>query len=108
MLDPLLSSQDENKLMMYKIITCVLGEAAADVKHTLAQVKANSTAANCWTIVDDNVYNLTTWIKSHPGGENAILSLCGKDGTSAFKAQHTGRAGPIGQLDSYKIGKLKD
>jgi U5 small nuclear ribonucleoprotein component len=24
---------------MYKIITCVLGEAAADVKHTLAQVK---------------------------------------------------------------------
>ena len=24
---------------MYKIMTCVLGEAAADVKHTLAQVK---------------------------------------------------------------------
>jgi hypothetical protein len=77
-------------------------------EYTTAQVKANGGASNCWTIVDDNVYNLTTWIKSHPGGENAILSLCGKDGTSAFKAQHTGRAGPIGQLDSYKIGKLKD
>ncbi|MSO33828.1 MAG: hypothetical protein EXQ80_05370 [Candidatus Nanopelagicaceae bacterium] len=75
---------------------------------TLADVKKNDNATNCWTIVDENVYNLTTWINSHPGGSNAILSLCGKDGTSAFKAQHTGRAGPISQLDSYKIGKLKD
>ena len=92
---------------MYKIITCVLGEAAADVKHTLAQVKANSTAANCWTIVDDNVYNLTTWINAHPGGANAIMSLCGVDGTSAFKSQHAGRAMPAGQLESLKIGTLK-
>jgi cytochrome b involved in lipid metabolism len=74
----------------------------------LAEVKKNNNDKNCWTIVDENVYNLTSWINSHPGGSNAILSLCGVDGTSAFKAQHTGRAGPIGQLDSYKIGKLKD
>ena len=83
-------------------------QSSSGPTFTLAEVKKNNNDKNCWTIVDENVYNLTTWIKSHPGGENAILSLCGVDGTSAFKAQHTGRAGPIGQLDSYKIGKLKD
>jgi cytochrome b involved in lipid metabolism len=74
----------------------------------LAEVKKNNNDKNCWTIVGENVYNLTTWIKSHPGGENAILSLCGVDGTSAFKSKHAGSPGPAGQLDSYKIGKLKD
>lgn len=83
-------------------------QSASGPTFTLAEVKKNNSAANCWTIVDENVYNLTAWINSHPGGSNAILSLCGVDGTGAFKAQHTGRAGPIGQLDSYKIGKLKD
>jgi cytochrome b involved in lipid metabolism len=69
---------------------------------------ANNSASNCWSIIDRNVYNLTAWIDRHPGGDDKILSLCGKDGTSAFKSQHAGRAGPVGQLDSYKIGKLKD
>jgi len=81
--------------------------AASATGYTLAQVKANNTAANCWTIVDDNVYNLTTWINAHPGGANAIMSLCGVDGTSAFKSQHAGRAMPVAQLDSLKIGPLK-
>jgi hypothetical protein len=83
-------------------------QSSSGPTFTLAEVKKNNNDKNCWTIVDENVYNLTTWIKSHPGGENAILSLCGVDGTSAFKSKHTGSPGPVGQLDSYKIGKLKD
>ena len=83
-------------------------QSSSGPTFTLAEVKKNNNDKNCWTIVDENVYNLTTWIKSHPGGENAILSLCGVDGTSAFKSKHSGSPGPVGQLDSYKIGKLKD
>ena len=83
-------------------------QSSSGPAFTLAEVKKNNNAANCWTIVDENVYNLTTWINAHPGGSNAILSLCGVDGTSAFKSQHAGRAMPVGQLESYKIGKLKD
>jgi len=80
---------------------------ASATGYTLDQVKANNTAANCWTIVDDNVYNLTTWINAHPGGSSAIKSLCGLGGSSAFKSQHAGRAMPAGQLESLKIGPLK-
>jgi len=82
--------------------------AASATGYTLVQVKTNNSAASCWSIVDNNVYNLTTWINSHPGGSNAILSLCGVDGTSAFKSQHAGRAMPVAQLDSLKIGTLKE
>ena len=85
-----------------------VSQSSSGPTFTLAEVKKNNNDKNCWTIVDENVYNLTTWIKSHPGGENAILSLCGVDGTSAFKSKHSGSPGPVGQLDSYKIGKLKD
>jgi Cytochrome b5-like Heme/Steroid binding domain len=75
---------------------------------TLAEVKKNNNAANCWAIVDDNVYNLTAWINGHPGGANAILNLCGTDATLAFKAQHENAGRPNQFLGTYKIGPLKE
>jgi cytochrome b involved in lipid metabolism len=72
----------------------------------MAQVRANNSARSCWTVIDDYVYDLTRWIDRHPGGDDAILFLCGKDGTNAFKAQHANRAGPAIRLDSYKLGPL--
>ena len=74
--------------------------------YTMSQVKANNSAKSCWTIVDGFVYNLTSWISSHPGGAGAILFLCGTDGTNAFKAQHENQARPAVRLDSYKLGPL--
>ena len=40
-------------------------------------------------IVDDQVYNVTSYIKSdmHPGGNN-ILKGCGKDATLMFDNDH--------------------
>jgi hypothetical protein len=73
---------------------------------TMAQVRANNTAKSCWTAIDGYVYNLTSWISSHPGGAGAILFLCGTDGTNAFKAQHEQQARPAVRLDSYKLGPL--
>jgi hypothetical protein len=74
--------------------------------YTMTQVKANNTAKSCWTAIDGFVYNLTSWISSHPGGSGAILFLCGTDGTNAFKAQHENQARPAVRLDSYKLGPL--
>ncbi|NDD07663.1 MAG: cytochrome b5 domain-containing protein [Actinobacteria bacterium] len=70
------------------------------------QVKANSTRASCWTVIDNNVYNLTNWISSHPGGAGAIQSLCGVDGTASFKAQHANQFRPQSSLSSYLLGPL--
>lgn len=74
--------------------------------YTMAQVRANNTARSCWTAIDGFVYNLTSWINSHPGGSGAILFLCGTDGTNAFKAQHENQTRPTIRLETYRLGPL--
>ena len=74
--------------------------------YTLADVVKHSTQADCWTTVDSKVYNLTPFVSSHPGGVEAIISLCGIDGTAAFTAQHGGKKRPANELASLLIGNL--
>ena len=81
--------------------------SATTAGFTMAQVKANNSAKSCWAVVDDYVYDLTKWINSHPGGPGAIVSLCGTDATTSFKAQHQNQAKPAVRLDSYKLGPLQ-
>jgi cytochrome b involved in lipid metabolism len=76
------------------------------VGYTMTQVRANNTAANCWAVIDDSVYDLTNWIKSHPGGSGAIVGLCGTDGSSSFSAKHGNQSRPAAQLNSYRLGPL--
>lgn len=75
--------------------------------YTAVQVALHASAADCWTIVNGNVYNLTSWISRHPGGERAILQMCGTDASSDFNEQHGGQGGPERILAGYKVGALK-
>ena len=72
----------------------------------MADVRANATPAKCWSAIDGNVYDLTRWISSHPGGASPIRFLCGIDGTNAFKAQHANQSSPMARLSSYLLGPL--
>ena len=74
--------------------------------YTMEQVKANNSAQKCWSAIDSKVYDLTNWISSHPGGAGAITSLCGTDGTAAFKGQHGGSGQPASRLAGYLLGPL--
>ena len=79
----------------------------AKTGYTMAQVRANNTAANCWSVIDGSVYDLTKWINSHPGGSGAIVGLCGTDGSSAFSAKHGNQSRPTAQLNAYRLGPLE-
>jgi len=74
--------------------------------YTMAQVQANNTSAKCWTIINGNVYDLTNWIASHPGGQSPIKGLCGRDGSSSFNGRHRGQSGPADSLAAYLLGPL--
>jgi hypothetical protein len=74
--------------------------------YTMADVRANATPAKCWSAIDGNVYDLTSWIASHPGGASPIRALCGTDGTNMFKAQHANQSNPTARLASYLLGPL--
>lgn len=75
--------------------------------YTRADVALRNTPLECWTIVEGNVYNLTSWISAHPGGPGVIRGLCGVDGTATFKAQHGKSTRPNSVLENYLLGPLK-
>lgn len=74
--------------------------------YTMDEVKKRNSASECWSVIDGKVYNFTKWIPAHRGGPQAILFLCGKDGTSAFNAQHKGASSPESVLTTYLLGPL--
>ena len=74
--------------------------------YTMERVKANNTSSNCWSVISGNVYDLTRWINSHPGGSGAIVSMCGKDGTSDFLGMHANQGKPQSRLAGYLLGPL--
>lgn len=73
----------------------------------MAQVATHNSADSCWTVIRGGVFDLTTWINQHPGGPDAILSICGIDGTAAFDNQHEGQGRPEQLLAQFRIGTLK-
>jgi hypothetical protein len=81
-------------------------EMTTQTGYTMAKVKENNSASSCWSVINGNVYNLTQWINSHPGGPSVIRGLCGVDGTASFNGKHRGQGSPTATLASYLLGPL--
>lgn len=75
---------------------------------SLETVAMNDSENSCWSVINGNVYDLTDWISSHPGGASRILGLCGIDGTSQFEGQHGGSAAAESALAGYLLGAIGD
>ncbi|RZC91191.1 hypothetical protein C5167_027255 [Papaver somniferum] len=77
-------------------------------KHyiTTEELKTHNKVGDLWISIQGKVYNVTDWVKNHPGGETPLLNLAGQDVTNAFVAFHPGSAWKY--LDEFFIGYLKD
>jgi len=81
-------------------------DAMTSTAIPMTEVQKHNNASSCWTTINDGVYDLTNFIQAHPGGAQAILGLCGIDGTTAFTNQHDGQGRPNNELAGLKIGNL--
>lgn len=90
--------------------------AANDETFTLEQVAEHNSLSDCWTIISGDVFDLTSFVSSHPGGSE-IGRACGIDGTTLFESRETESGESVGsgtphstnangQLASFKIGTL--
>jgi len=73
---------------------------------TAAVVAQHNSRTSCWTSINGSVYDLTSWIPKHPGGEQAILQLCGTDGSAKFNRQHGGDSAKESVLAGFRVGVL--
>jgi hypothetical protein len=81
-------------------------EVTTSSGYTMAKVKENNSATSCWSLINGNVYDLTKWINSHPGGASAIKGICGRDGSANFNGRHGGQSNPAENLAMYLLGPL--
>ncbi|XP_063384375.1 uncharacterized protein LOC134670479 [Cydia fagiglandana] len=83
------------------------GNCMAETQYRLADVQARNgkLGAPLWVVHKDSVYDVTSYVDQHPGGDDAIRAEAGTDATSAFQdVGHSDDAKTI--LAKYKIGEI--
>jgi|694.fasta_scaffold13346_14 cytochrome b involved in lipid metabolism len=84
-----------------------LSKDSSNTMYTLSQIEQKNNKTSCWTIIGGYVYDITSYIPNHPGGEKEILQICGKDGSQLFsKPQEHKDEGASNVLDTFKIGTM--
>ncbi|MCA9324065.1 cytochrome b5 domain-containing protein [Candidatus Saccharibacteria bacterium] len=83
--------------------------------YSTGDVAQHNQKSDCWTIIDGEVYDLTSYVPRHQGGDD-ILAACGVDATSYFNGEQAGDSGrtqnhslngtALGDLAKLKIGSL--
>jgi len=79
--------------------------------YTLDDVGKHNSKESCWMAIDGKVYDVTPFVKQHPGGP-IITTGCGKDASNLFnlrpntkKIPHPDQAKTA--LEKLYIGELK-
>ncbi|KAL4590811.1 hypothetical protein LXL04_003754 [Taraxacum kok-saghyz] len=74
---------------------------------TSEELKTHNKPGNMWFYIQGKVYDVSRWMKTHPGGDLPLLNLAGQDVTDAYIALHPSSAWKY--LDKFFNGYyLKD
>ena len=81
----------------------------APVTLSKTEIKKHNGSNDCWLMVNGGVYNVSNYLRFHPGGRFVIAPFCGKDATIAFNtrggnSRHSPRATAL--LSLYMIGEV--
>ncbi|KAI1110866.1 hypothetical protein F5Y14DRAFT_337056 [Nemania sp. NC0429] len=77
-----------------------------DIEYTAKEVAAHNTSTDAWMIIHGQVYNVTDYIRDHPGGADLLIDVAGKDASEEFdNAGHSEDASEI--MASYRVGRLQ-
>jgi cytochrome b involved in lipid metabolism len=79
-------------------------EKATSDSFSLAEISKHNSRYDCYLIINNNVYDVSSYISYHPAGSRTITSRCGKEVTGIFARIHSNRAWDL--LKKYKIGTI--
>jgi len=72
------------------------------------EVAKHNTKDSLWIIIDGNVYDVTEWQNTHPGGKRMLQKVGGQDASKKFHSYHDTAAVLRKYGDKFRIGKLAD
>ncbi|KAF9597141.1 hypothetical protein IFM89_016129 [Coptis chinensis] len=73
--------------------------------YNLKEAGEHNTRDDCWVVIDGKVYDVTTYLDEHPGGDDVLLNSTGRDATEDFNdAGHSRDA--IQLMQEFCIGEL--
>lgn len=79
---------------------------SATQEYTYAQVAEHTGKKDLFIVVHDKVYDASSFVDEHPGGEEVLLDVGGQDSTEAFEdVGHSDEAREI--LEGMLVGTLK-
>ncbi|KAK1559300.1 hypothetical protein Q3G72_012981 [Acer saccharum] len=68
-------------------------------------VKKHNHKTDCWLIISGKVYDVTPFLDDHPGGDEAMINVTGKDATDDFDdVGHSKSA--LDMLQKYYVGEI--
>jgi len=71
---------------------------------TMTELAKHNTKEDCWMLIDGNIYDVTSFISAHPGGDT-MLQGCGIDATSLYTGNgHSQTA--TAMLENYLLGPI--
>ena len=93
------------------------GSAAASQRGVISvsEVQKHNKQDDIWMILHGKVYDLTSFINDHPGGQAVLMQQAGSDGTSAFSVVHSkdvlsmlDESAELGEIDASSVDKQVD
>lgn len=55
--------------------------------YTREEVAGHRKKDDCWIVLHGQVYNVTSWLKRHPGGARVLMHYAGEDATVRITAK---------------------
>ncbi|GMH29593.1 hypothetical protein Nepgr_031436 [Nepenthes gracilis] len=97
---------EQTQLPHVSLAAAATKKMASDRKvHVFEEVSKHSATKDCWLIISGKVYDVSTFMDDHPGGDEVLLSATGKDATDDFEdIGHSDTAREM--MEKYCIGEL--
>lgn len=75
--------------MSLTLLDAFQGGITALRKIPLSELKQHKTEQDAWSAFNGKVYNITPYLRFHPGGVKELMRVAGRDGTRLFMLTHS-------------------
>ncbi|KAG9130114.1 hypothetical protein Leryth_012858 [Lithospermum erythrorhizon] len=91
--------------MTLLIFSCLLFQTKTLKIYSKEEVSLHNTRTDCWLIIKDKVYDVTSYVEEHPGGDAISDISDGHNWMGYYGPQHGG--GVFQLIEDFHIGDLE-